>query len=208
MGHWLEEAEKDGRYAEPGSSLQHERTVHKKERILANYIRFKLQYDEFISMMYHFIDRVNNLPLAKRVPFGLMEARPKDSKLNNHLNIYSSSRRIVRPGRTGLFSWFRKYHFKHIRVLYIHVPQVPGKAEIEIKENYIVRTALNSKSKSGKGIKPAGKAEKLHVLFFFDMNNLNNEVALDIIDWLAFSREIEDTVFFKSIPEKDMRILS
>lgn len=208
MGHWLEEAEKEGRSNEPGSSLQHERTVHKKERILANYIRYKIQFDEFISGMHNLIDRVNCLPVAKREPFGMMEARSKDSKLNNQLNIFSSSRRLLRPGRTGLFSWFRKYHFKHIRVLYIHVPQVSGKAEIEIKENYLVRTALSSKNKSGKGIKPAGKSEKLHVLFYFDMNNLSNDVALDIIDWLAFSRELEDTDFFKSLNEKDMRILS
>jgi hypothetical protein len=208
MGHWLDEAEKDGRLSEPGSSLQHERTLHKKERILANYIKYKLQYDDFISRMHHFIDRVNSLPIAKREPFGQMDARSKDSKLNNHLNIFSSSRKLVRPGRTGIFSWFKKYHFKHIRVLYIHVPQVPGMAEMEIKENYIVRTALNSRSKSAKGIKPTGKSERLHVLFYIDMNKLNHEIALDIIDWLAFSREIEDTDFFKSINSQDIRILS
>lgn len=208
MGHWLDEAEKEGRSNEPGSSLQHERTLHKKEQILTNYNTYKQQYDDFISRMHHYIERVNNLPMTKREPFGQMEARSKDSKLNNHLNIFSSSCRLVRPGRTGVLSWFKKYHFKHIRVLYIHVPKVSGMAEMEIKENYLVRTALSSKNKSGKGVMPAGKSEKLHLLFYIDMNNLSNEVALDIIDWLAFSRELEDTDFFKNISDKDMRILS
>lgn len=208
MAHWLEEAEKDGHPRAPGSSLQHERTLHKKEGILANYIKYQNQYDDFISRMHHLIDRVNNLPMTKREPFGQMEARSKDSKLNNHLNIFSSSHRLVRPGKTGMFSWFKKYHFKHIRVIYIHVPKVPGMAELEIKENYLARTAIDPKTKSGKVIKPVGKSEKLHVLFYFDMNKLSEEVALDIIDWLAFSREIEDTDFFKNINNQDMRILS
>lgn len=208
MGHWLDDAEKDGHSREPGSSLHHERTLHKQEGILANYLKYKLQYDNFISGMHHLIDRVNSLPMTKREPFGQMESRAKDSKLNNHLNIFSSSRRLVRPGKTGLFSWFKKYHFKHIRVIYIHVPKVSGMAEMEIKENYLARTAIDSKSKSGKAIRPAGQSEKLHILFYIDMNALSNEVALDIIDWLAFSREIEDTDFFKNINNQDMRILS
>jgi len=208
MGHWLEEAEKEGRSVEPGSSLQHERTQHKKERILANYIKYKQQYDDFISRLHHLIDRVNSLPMIKREPFGQMEARAKDSKLNNHLNIFSSSRRLIRPGKTGLFSWFRKYHFKHIRVIYIHVPKEPGMAEMEIKENYLIRTALNSKSKTKKSIKPSGTSEKLHVLFYIGMDNLSNEVALDIIDWLAFSRELEETTFFKNLNDQNIRYIS
>jgi len=208
MGHWLEEAEKEGRSIEPGSSLQHERTLHKKEQILANYIKYKQQYDDFISQVHLLIDRVNSLPMIKKEPFGQMEARSKDSKLNNHLNIFSTSRRLIRPGRTGFFSWFKKYHFKQIRVIYIHVAKEPGKAEMEIKENYLVRTALTSKNKSKKDIKPAGRSERLHVLLYIDMNKLNNEVALDLIDWLAFSRELEDTTFFKILSDQDIRYFS
>lgn len=208
MAHWLEEAENDGSSIKPGSSLQHERTLHKKENILANYLKFRQEYDDFVSQIHHLIDRVNSLPMIKREPFGQMEARLKDSKLDNNLNIFSSSRRLIRTGRIGIFSWFKKYHFKHIRVVYLHVSKVPGKAEMEIKENYLVRTALNPKTKSRKDIQPAGKSEKLHVLLYIDMNKLNNEVALDIIDWLAFSRQLEDTTFFKNISDQDIRYIS
>lgn len=208
MGHWLEEAEKNGHSIEPGSSLQHERALHKKENILANYLNFKQQYDDFVSKINHLIERVNNLPMIKRETFGQMEARSKDSKLDNNLNIFSSSRRIIRSGKISIFSWFKKYHFKHIRVVYIHVSKVSGKAEMEFKENYLVRTTLDPKNKSRKDIKPAGTSKKLHVLLYIDMNNLNNEVALDIIDWLSFSRELEDTTFFKNTIDQEIKYIS
>lgn len=127
MAHWLEEAENDGSSIKPGSSLQHERTLHKKENILANYLKFRQEYDDFVSQINHLIDRVNSLPMIKREPFGQMEARLKDSKLDNNLNIFSSSRKLIRTGRIGIFSWFKKYHFKHIRVVYLMCPKYPVK---------------------------------------------------------------------------------
>jgi len=206
MSHWLEEAEKAGHFIKPGSSLQHERIRHKRERILINYMSNKRLYDDFVSVMYQLIDRVNNLAPEKREPFGLMDARSKDSKLNNHLNIFSTSRRVIRHGRKGIIAWFKKYHFKHYRVMYINVSKTPGKVEIELKENYLARTILSSRRKNGK-MKPTGRAERLHVLFYIDMTSLDQEFALEIIDWLAFAKELEDTTFSKSITDKDKKRL-
>jgi len=206
MSHWLEEAEKAGHIAKPGSSLQHERIRHKKERIVINYMSNKRLYDDFISVLYQLTDRANNLSPEKREPFGLMDARSKDSKLNNHLNIFSTSRRVIRHGRKGILAWFKKYHFKHYRVMYVNVSKIPGKIEMEFKENYLARTILSSRKKNGK-MKPAGHADRLHVLYYIDMENLDQELALEIIDWLAFAKELEDTGFSKTVDEKDKKRL-
>jgi hypothetical protein len=206
MTHWLEEAEKTGHSIKPGSSLQYERIRHKKERILINYMSNKRLYDDFISLMYHLIDRVNNLSPEKREPFELMDARSKDSKLNNHLNIFSTSRRVIRHGRTSILAWFKKYRFKHYRVMYINVSKVPGKVELEFKENYLIRTVLGSRKKNEK-MKPAGHADRLHVLYYIDMSNLDQELALEMIDWLAFAKELENTSFSKVIADKDKKRL-
>jgi hypothetical protein len=206
MSHWLDEAEKDGQAIKPGSSLQRERIKHKKERVMINYLSNKRLYDDFVSVLYQLIERVNNLSSEKREPFGLMDARSKDSKLNNYLNIFSTSRRIIRHGKKSFFSWFKKYHFKHYRVIYINVSKIPGKIEMELKENYLIRTILGSRKKNEK-MKPAGHTDRLHVLYYIDMTSLNQELALEIIDWLAFAKELEDTSFSKNMADKDKKRL-
>jgi hypothetical protein len=206
MSHWLEEAEQSGHSIKPGSSLQHERMRHKKERIMINYMSNKRLYDDFISLMYQLVDRVNLLSPEKREPFVLMDARSKDSKLNNHLNIFSTSRRVIRHGKRNLLAWFKKYRFKHYRVMYINVSKIPGKVEMEFKENYLIRTILGSRKKKEK-IRPAGHADRLHVLYYIDMTYLDQELALEIIDWLAFSKELAETSISKGIPEKDKKRL-
>lgn len=173
---------------------------------MINYMSNKRLYDDFVSLMYQLVDRVNLLSPEKRESFGLVDARSKDSKLNNQLNIFSTSRRVIRHGRTNVFAWFKKYRFKHYRVMYINVSKVPGKAEIEFKENYLIRTVLSSRKTKGK-TKPAGHADRLHVLYYMDIAILNQELALEIIDWLAFAKEFDETSFSKEISDKDKKRL-
>jgi hypothetical protein len=198
MPHWLEEAEKSHHPANE-SALRAERINQRYQRIQDNFARNGRSYDAFMEDLHGLIIRVNNLPAAKRVPFGKMEGREKESKLNNHLNIFSSSKRMKRQKFLGFIPFFESSHFKHIRVVFMNISDEEGMIEIEIKENILQREVIKNDKSSKK--EKTEKPEKFHVIYTFPISSLNHDTALEIIDWLAFAKEISACSFYTSVSE-------
>lgn len=197
MPHWLEEAEKHN--IPESDSSRKVRITKKYQSIQENYAQFKQPYDAFIDNLHQLIIRVNNLPAPKRVPFGKMEGREKESKLDNRLNIFSSSQRIKKSGLFGFLPFTKTEHFKHIRVIYMNISDKPGMIDVEIKEYILQRELLRSDKSATK--EKTGRQSKLHVIYQLPVEEANEQLGLEIIDWLAFSKEIADCLFFSMIPE-------
>ncbi len=199
MQHWLEETEKEQNPRKEVTS--HADRIRKRTlRIQENVKNNGSQFDEFTKDLHNLIARANNLPASEDKPFKKMEGREKDSRLNNHLNIFSSSRRIYRRKFWGIIPFFNSYQFKHIRVLYINISSRESMCEIELKENFLLRETLNNLDKSTKKRK-SPESDKLHVIYSFPISSLDHELALGIIDWLAFSKEISACSFYNTVTE-------
>lgn len=204
MPHWLEEAEKH-QTPESDSLSRKERINLKYQNIQENYARYQKPYDAFVEDMHGLINRVNNLPAARRVPFGKMEGREKDSKLDNHLNIFSSSQRIRKSGIFGFLPFVKTDHYKHVRVIYLNISDKTGMMDLEIKENILMREPIRTDKAALK--EKADRQHKLHVIYCLPIDALNEQLGLEIIDWLAFSKEVNDCLFFTMIPENQKHYL-
>lgn len=198
MPHWLEEAEQVN-HPDKDSASRSERINQRYHKIQENYARHGKSYNAFMEDMHGLILRVNNLPATRRAAFGKMEGRRKESKLNNHLNIFSSSKRFKRNKYWGFLPFFESSHLKHIRVLFINISDNDGMVEIELKENIMQREVIKSDKTTKK--EKTDKPEKLHVIYTFPIENLNHEIALEIIDWLAYSKGIAECAFYNTISE-------
>jgi hypothetical protein len=195
MAHWLDEIERlESRKHRSASSSA--RVQDKKFRIQQNYQKNKEIYDGFINKMKSLAERVNNLPIEYRDVFGKITFKAKNSKLDNQLNYFSSSRRLQKLQFKSLLNPLKQVHFKHVRVIYLNVAKIMDKVEIELLEEY-----LEKKRKDGQLVsdeahklfahKPHSDINKFHEVYYYDMSKLNDELALNIIDWLAFHEEIE-----------------
>lgn len=198
MSHWLEEAER--------KQNPKKENISRADRIRKRYLKIQEnlknngdQFDEFTKDLHNLIDRVSKLPAYQNKPFRKMECREKDSKLNNHLNIFSSSRRIDDRKIWSFLPFFSSDHFKHFRVLYISISGRDGKCEIELKENFLKREALGF-DKNNLKVRPS-KSDKFHVIYTFPISHLDHELALEVIDWLAFAKEISDCAFYNTVTE-------
>ncbi len=187
MADWLEEAErKPGRQSSPEKIASH---IEKRQILVkANYLANSNYYDAFISEISRLIARVNNLPANTREPFGKIEGRPKRSKFDNKLFIFSSSYRFKKRRSKGILRWFGYRHYKHIRVFYISVSKHEGFADVEIKDYILEKHRL--------GVKGDDKTT-LHDrhLLQTSMDNLTTENARKILDWLAFRAETNTLPF-------------
>ncbi|PKO98548.1 MAG: hypothetical protein CVU14_08200 [Bacteroidetes bacterium HGW-Bacteroidetes-9] len=199
MPHWLEEAEKS-HHPEKSFLSRAERINQRYQNIQANYAKNDQQYDEFMRDLHGLIHRVNKLPASRRVPFGKMDGREKESKLNNHLNIFSSSKRLKRKKFWGFIPFFDSDHLKHIRVIFMNVSDEEGMIEIELKENILQREAIKSDKSNRKD--KSENPDRLHVIYNYPISGLDHETALEIIDWLAFSKEISACSFYTSVSDK------
>ena len=195
MGHWLDEIEwQESRRRGSGSSSA--RVQDKKFRIQQNYAKNKETYDSFLDSMQGLISRVNSLPLQYRDVFGKINIQRKESKLDNHLTMYSSSRRIEKTEFKSILRPFSTTHYKHVRVIYFMVAKHMDKIEVEIYEEL-----LEKKRHDGKVIpehedphhsaKPHSDRDKFHEIYYYGMDGLTNELALQIIDWLTFREEVQ-----------------
>jgi hypothetical protein len=198
MPHWLEEAEKK-RPADKKIVSQADRIKNRYLRIQENVAKNGKHFDDFTKDLHELVARVNSLPDIEDRPFNRMESREKDSKLINHLNIFSGSKRIIRPRFWGLLPFIDSFRFKHLRVLFINISGKDGMCEIELKENILLRETIGAERNSRR--KNFGKSGRLHVIYPFPINKLDHEMALEIIDWLAFSKEIAECTFYSAVNE-------
>ncbi|NTW25639.1 MAG: hypothetical protein HGA37_13150 [Lentimicrobium sp.] len=198
MPHWLEQAEESSQ-PQKESHSRADRISQRFNSIQENFAANGKAYIAFMEDLHGLISRVNNLPASKRVPFGKMEGREKESKLNNYLNIFSSSQRMKRKKLFSFIPFFESGHFKHIRAIYMNISHKAGMIEVEVKEYILQRKRIESDKKSSK-VK-AEEPDKFHVIYTFPIDDLDHETALEIIDWLAFSKEIAECNFYNTVPE-------
>jgi hypothetical protein len=195
MAHWLDEIErKESRRRGSGSSSA--RVQDKKFRIQQNYNKNKEVYEAFITTMMNLVNRVNSLPIQYREAFGKINSHRKDTRLDNHLTYFSGSTRVEKTKFRDIFHPFKSIHYKHVRVIYFNVAKLMDKVEVEIYEEM-----LEKKRHDGKVIpshedpnlhhKPSSDKDKFHEIFYYDMSRLNDDLAIRIIDWLAFKEEVQ-----------------
>jgi len=171
------------------------RIQDKKFRIQQNYEKNHEVYDGFISKLDGLVERVNSLPLEHREEFGKISSRDKDSKLHNHLHFFSSSRRTQKVMFKDLLHPFKNTHFKHVRVVYFNVAKIMDKVEVEILEELLEKKRRDGKvvpeHESGKDFrKPQEDKDKFHEVYYYDMDRLSDELAYQVLDWLAFREDL------------------
>jgi hypothetical protein len=201
MSHWLEEAERNQRKSRHRSISMGKRIAQKKTAIRANYEKNKEQYDGFVKVMYNLVKRVNELPEEYREPFRKITGVSKKTKLENQLHFFSSSRREKKYDFFS-FSWLKPTHAKHIRVFYLYISKEDGFVNFEIKENYLLRKRLSESGKEKKEDtkKSSQSKDRVHVVFRFPMEKLNEKAGLQIIDWLVFKKQIQELPIWTDVP--------
>ena len=201
MSNWLEKAENEAAFGNDTSNFG-EKLRLKKEAIQKNYLDNQFYYDNFIVELEKLVNRVNDLPLEYRQPFGKINFHSKDSKLNNHLYYISSSSRIKKRMYKSVFHFFKQYTFKKIRVAYFTVSAQPGLIDIELKQNMLLKVRM-TRAGDNESLKDPRRNNKdrKDYRFKFDIKQIDGEQARDIIDWLAFKKEMEEIVFFREQPQ-------
>ena len=196
MAHWLDEIERRESRRKT-SGLSSARVQDKKFRIQQNYAKNHEIYDGFLDKMKILVKRVNELPLEYRDVLKMINFTDKDTKLENHLVYFSSSRRVEKMAFKTILKPFKRIHFKHVRVVYFNIAKHLDKVEVEIYEEM-----LEKKRHDGKVIpenenpelknshKPNSDRQKFHEIYYYDMSKLTDELGLQIIDWLTFREEV------------------
>ena len=195
MGHWLDDIERQ-ESRKHGHASDSARIQDKKFRIQQNYAKNMKVYDGFINRLHALVDRVNNLPMEYREEFGKINFREKESKLNNRLRYFSSSRRTQKIEFKSILSPFKSVHYKHVRLIYFNVAKLMDKVEVEIHEEF-----LEKKRRDGKVVpehenphefhKPHSEKGKFHEIYYYDMEKLTDDLAYRILDWLAFKESVD-----------------
>ena len=203
MANWLENAEQES-FGKKSKNRRDAGFLDRKTRIEKNYEANKKEYNNFIKTLNELIGRVNRLPLKQKQPFGNIDLKFKDSKFNNQLNIYSSSKRYEKQifKKTfyrlleGAFTrLFVPSHFKHVRIVYVSVSSQSGKIGLEVKETALLKTkAIVDKELVKKHNKYSDK-NRFHEYFHYNIDKLNKDLAMQIVDWLAFKNELKDLLF-------------
>lgn len=194
MGHWLDDIESQEKKKSRSASSS-ARVQDKKFRIQQNYEKNKKLYDGFIEKLNELVDRVNELPVEHREVFGKISSKEKQSKLDNKLHYFSSSRRKTKVQFKNLLRPLSNVHFKHVRLIYFNVAKIMDKVEIEIKEDLLEKKRKDGKLDTDldkhKSKKPREEdREGFHNVYYYDMNLLTDELAYKIIDWLAFHEDL------------------
>ncbi len=195
MSHWLEEAERKISQDDEKLSLENKLKA-RKEGIRINYLENKAYYDGFISQLEEISVRINELPLEYRMVFGKLNFNSKESSLGNKLYYITSSQRIKKRLYKGVLNFFKKHHFKYIRVAYFTVSRHPGLIDIELKENLLLRFRMKANGDRKKSsIRKNKQGDKKDQLIRLNMKEMSKEKAMEIIDWLVFKKEMEEISF-------------
>ncbi|MBW6491222.1 MAG: hypothetical protein K0B15_08535 [Lentimicrobium sp.] len=193
MAHWLD-LEEQRHNPDIKAEAKEQFLNRKRQEVLNNFSLISEKYSTFLNDLYQLIKRVNSLPVESRIGFGKIEGRSKNSRLNNYLNIFSSSRRVKKPAPLGFFSFFKRKSFKNIRVAYINVSSHSGMVDIEIKESMIQRVSRKEDTIGNENGK--GHIRLEHVVVSVPVEMLDHSFALELIDWFAFKTETTESRIF------------
>ena len=193
--HWLDDLERQ-EARKHRSASESARIQDKKFRIQQNYDKNHEIYDGFVGKLDSLVERVNNLPMEHREVFGKITGRVKDSKLENHLHFFSSSRRTQKIQFKDILHPFKNIHFKHVRVIYFNVAKLMDKVEVEIYEELLEKKRhdgqiIPENEDPHQNHKPHSEKGKFHEIYYYEMSKLKDDLAIKIIDWLAFHEEVQ-----------------
>jgi hypothetical protein len=187
MSDWLEEAEKRARH-DGFTQGQSERFQVIVDRIHENYEKNQQAYDDFVRFLIDLVKRANSLPQDLKPTFGKIDAVPKQTKLNNQLFIFSSSRRS-KQRKPGFFSFIRPVHIKNVRVFYISISRQLDKVDLELKESKLER---KRKRLDSKNTLPHSDKDSVDIVFHLSMEKLTHDFAHKALDWLAYKSDLEE----------------
>jgi hypothetical protein len=178
---WLEEIEGKARKKKALSEKARQRIEQKRLKVAANFQKNGEKYLEFIAKLNELVKRVNNLPEEERAEFIEINSKYKTTEFDNHLYIFSSSKKVYIEKFKVFILKKKKYRFKYARIIYFDISKEIDKVEIEIKEKYIP-----------KGHRRKHKEEDINKLYKVGLNFLTPEFASQVISWLAFKNNIEN----------------
>lgn len=200
MSHWLDAEEQ---MHHPESKGRSDSLSIKRGEIENNYSFVSEKYTAFLDDLYHLTERVNGLPIESRVEFGTIEGREKDSKLNNHLNIFSSSRRKYKVSFFDFLRFFKRRKYKNIRVAYLSASSQKGMINIEVKERTLLR--LSMKDDKPEGDDGNRVRRQTHVVASLPVEMLDHDFALGVIDWLAFKQDSANSATIEMLKQYGLR---
>ncbi len=184
---WLEEIEGKAKKKKALTEKAKQRVEQKRLKVAANFQKNGEIYLDFISKLKELINRVNNLSEEERAEFIEIDSRYKITEFDNHLYIFSASKRVYIEKFKIFIIKKKKYRFKYARVIYFDISKELDKVEIEIKEKYIP-----------KGHKRNYKLEDINKLYKVSFDKLNSDFASKIISWLAFKNSVEQLISYIS----------
>lgn len=184
---WLEEIEGKARRKKSLSEKATQRIEQKKIKVSANFQKNGEKYNDFISKLKELVGRVNNLPEEERADFIEIDFKYKTTEFDNHLYIFSSSKKVYIEKFKLFILKNRKYRFKYARVIYLDISKEIDKVEIEVKEKFIP-----------KGHRRKYNQEDIDKLFKVSFELLNSEFANRIISWLAFKNNVNHITSYLS----------
>ncbi len=208
MSDWLESAEKKVDHSESRSEFK--KRIHEKKFMIGkNFEANGEKYQAFIDDLVEFVKRANMLPEKEREPYGKLNSRYKENRLNNHYYFFGSSRRETKREYSGgiqrLFKksqfmnilrirqLFKRSHFKYIRVIYFTVSSHSGLADIEIKERSMRRHRMSGHDDK----KTSSSSKKTSRIFRYNIKDMDRELAHQVLDWLAYKIDKEKLNFYK-----------
>ncbi len=194
MSHWLEDAEREEQRKKQKPLKESAKIQDKIFRINQNYEVNSEAYEAFVQRLQDICERANNLPIEKREPWLNIDAKAKESKLENHLYSFSASQSYDRRVITKSFPFVKNQHYKHARVIYFSVSKEMGKAEVEVKEDYIAKTRINSEDGTQSKDYIDDGLQRMDVIFSFNIADFEKDHAFKILDWLVFKED------FKTLP--------
>ena len=200
MSHWLDAEEQIHNSGSKGNSNS---VRIKRDEIQSNYALVSVKYKAFLDDLYLLTDRVNALPLESRAEFVAIDGKEKGSKLDNHLNIFSSSRRKYKASFLEFFRFSKKKKYKNIRVVYFNVSSKQGMIDVEVKERTLLRLPMrDNKTDEDDSQRVTRQA---HVIASLPAEMLDHDFALGVIDWLAFKQDSSNSAVIGKLKQHGLR---
>jgi hypothetical protein len=203
MSHWLEEAEKNVAKHKDKKQEINDRIDTKKADVKANRDLIEKEFLAVIDQLETIIDRINNLPRKHRIPFGQIYSKPKESKLENLLHKFNSSRRLASREFKNMTNPMSMQHYKNTRSFFISIARNPREILLEYKDIRVKRVRLNDHAKSFFDkfslFKLFSKKKELHEvkenIITMNIDQFNEDMVLKHIDWLAY--KYDGNLFFQ-----------
>lgn len=200
--HWIEAAEQHAN-EEPERLKKH--LVNKSERVRKNFIAHENDFMNALHAMESLINRANQITNNHRKGISLIGFKSRKTKNEDIQHFYASSRIIGSPRLLGLIPLYSGKVVKHYRRIQLSMSDRQGMVRLEFKQNVRLRTPLGERQLRFSMI--FKRKYTSHILVYFPVLKLNQELFYDLLDWLAFSAEILDCPYLMKHKYK-MKILT